>query len=91
MKGMLLCARTREKQEPAGDSRQVLLHIADEDYEPDFILDDGSRVYSLPDVDEDFEPDYILADGSRVYDLDNYEPDYVIINGVRVYADGRVG
>ena len=66
--------------------------VVEEDYAPDYILPDGSRVYSV-DIDEDFEPDYVLPDGSRVYDLNNYnfEPDYVIINGVRVYSDGSVG
>ena len=67
------------------------LYVVDEDYAPDYILPDGSRVYSVPNTaDEDFEPDWIELDGSRVYDLNNYEPDYVIINGVRVYSDGSV-
>ena len=45
------------------------LYVVDEDYAPDYILPDGSRVYSVPDTDEDREPDWIELDGSRVYDL----------------------
>ena len=69
----------------------VTLFVDDEDYAPDYILPDGSRVYSV-DIDEDFEPDYVLPDGSRVYDLNNYdyESDYVLINGVRYYSNGTV-
>jgi len=76
------------------------LYVVDEDYAPDYILPDGSRVYSVPgDVEEDREPDWIELDGSRVYDLrdtdedfdphdiadEDFEPDYVTADGSRVY------
>ena len=65
------------------------------EYEPDYIIVDGARVYSdgtvVYDVDEDYPPDYILPDGSRVYSVpDGYEADYIWVNGVRVYSDGSV-
>ena len=76
------------------------LYVVDEDYAPDYILPDGSRVYSVPgDIEEDREPDWIELDGSRVYDLrdtdedfdprdiadEDFEPDYVTADGSRVY------
>ena len=68
----------------------VTLYVIDEDYDPDFILADGSRAYSVPGVvTEDREPDWIELDGSRVYDLNNYEedfePDWIEMDGSRVY------
>lgn len=45
------------------------------DYEPDYIIVDGARIY---------------PGGSVVYDpwdFDDYEPDYIIIDGVCVYSD----
>ena len=68
----------------------VTLYVIDEDYDPDFVLADGSRVYDLSDtVTEDREPDWIELDGSRVYDLNNYEedfePDWIELDGSRVY------
>ena len=68
----------------------TLYVVDDEDFEPDWIELDGSRVYDLSDtVTEDREPDWIELDGSRVYDLNDYEdlmPGYVMINGVPVYV-----
>ena len=67
----------------------VTLFVVDEDYAPDYILPDGSRVYSIPEVEEDYAPDYILPDGSRVYSIpeaeEDFEPDYVLADGSRVY------
>ena len=66
----------------------TLYVVDDEDFEPDWIELDGSRVYDLNDY-EDFEPDWIELDGSRVYDLNDYEdlmPGYVMIDGVPVYV-----
>ena len=68
----------------------TLYVVDDEDFEPDWIELDGSRVYDLSDtVTEDREPDWIELDGSRVYDLNDYEdlmPGYVMIDGVPVYV-----
>ena len=68
----------------------VTLFVVDEDYAPDYILPDGSRVYSILDYDEDYAPDYILPDGSRVYSIpdfdEDYAPDYVLDDGSRVYS-----
>ena len=43
----------------------VTLYVIDEDYDPDFILADGSRVYDLNKYN--FEPDYVIINGVRVY------------------------
>ena len=70
----------------------VTLFVIDEDYAPDYILPDGSLVYSILDYDydEDYAPDYILPDGSRVYSIpdfdEDYAPDYVLADGSRVYS-----
>ena len=67
----------------------TLYVVDDEDFEPDWIELDGSRVYDLSDtVTEDREPDWIELDGSRVYDLNDYEdfePDWIELDGSRVY------
>ncbi len=67
----------------------TLYVVDDEDFAPDYILADGSRVYDLSDtVTEDRESDWIELDGSRVYDLNDYEdfePDWIELDGSRVY------
>ena len=62
----------------------VTLYVIDEDYDPDFVLADGSRVYDLNDY-EDIE----LYD-TRYYDMrdiadEDFEADYVLADGSRVY------
>ena len=65
-------------------------------YEPDYIIVDGTRVYSDGTVVYDYyEPDYIIVDGARVYSdgtvvYDDYEPDYIDVDGARIYSDGTV-